>query len=100
MTGRLLAALTAVLLACVAAAFWLTTPPPLPDGATVVVREGDSVAAIAARLRDARVVRSALAFRVWARARGLDRHLRPGEYRFPHALPLRDLLDTLTAGAD
>jgi len=77
--------------------FMLSAPAP-PPGALVVIREGDSVAMIGARLRAAGVVRSVLLFRVWARAHGLDRRIRPGEYRFPSALGLSEVLDTLATG--
>jgi len=89
----------------VAAAFgtaaYLQTGTALPaEGARVVVREGDSMSAIAARLRRAGVVRSALVFRLWARVRGLDRGLQPGQYRFAGTLRLTDVIEALAAGGE
>jgi peptidoglycan lytic transglycosylase G len=79
----------------------LVTAPALPSqGASVVVREGDGVAEIARRLESAGVVRSALAFRVWARFAGRDRALQPGTYHFETATDLPRILDRLAAGIE
>ena len=100
MRRRLVAAAVAaaVVTAAAGVALVLTGPTPPPAGALVVVREGDSVAAIANRLRRAGVIRSALAFRLAARSYGLDRHLQPGEYRFTEALGVPDVARMLAAG--
>jgi UPF0755 protein len=73
--------------------------PSLPsDGATVVVREGEHLAAIAERLASAGVIRSALLFRAWARLTGSDRTLQPGRYRFERAVDVPVVLRTLATG--
>ncbi len=89
-----------VLCACVAAAAsWLVTAPTLPShGAALVVREGEGVAEIARRLEAAGIVRSALAFRLWARWVGRDRAIQPGTYQFDHATDLGQVLDRLAVG--
>jgi UPF0755 protein len=75
--------------------------PPLPSGgATVVVRDGDGVAAIARRLEAAGVVRSALLLRGWARLAGRDRTIQPGIYRFDRATDMGSVLQRLAAGID
>ncbi len=78
---------------------WAVTAPVQPAGGTVfVVREADTVRGIAERLERAGVVRSALAFRIWARATHLDRRIKPGEYRFVE--PLGGLGGVVTALAN
>jgi UPF0755 protein len=101
MRRRLVAAAVAgaVVVATLAGiAFVRTGPTPPPEGALVVVREGDSVATIANRLHRAGVIRSALAFRLVARTYGLDRHVQPGEYRFTQVLGVPDVVRVLVAG--
>jgi len=64
----------------------LATPPTLPSSVvSVVVRDGDGVTEVARRLEAAGVVRSALAFRLWARWIGRDRTVQPGTYRYYQA---------------
>jgi UPF0755 protein len=98
---RLLGVLLAAALVGGGLGLWyLHGGPPLGEsGALVVVREGDSVAAIADRLHRGGVVRSALLFRVWARAGGLDRAIQPGEYHFATATGVRDVARRLAAGS-
>ena len=90
-----------VALALVAAATWhLAGPMAPPEGARVVVREGDPLPAIAARLARGGVVRSALVFRLWARFTGRDRAIRPGDYRFAARSGVGGILRHLAAGGD
>jgi UPF0755 protein len=103
MQRRLVAAAVAcavVVTALAGVTFVLTGPTPPPEGALVVVREGDSVAAIASRLRRAGVIRNALAFRLAARAYGLDRHLQPGEYPFTEARSVPEVARILASGSE
>jgi UPF0755 protein len=89
------------LLAGIGAVTWITVrgaPPLPPDGATVTIPEGSSVAEIAHRLETAGVVRSALFFRIWARVAGRDRSMQPGTYRFEGAVDVNDVLARLAAG--
>jgi len=82
-----------------AVALYLVASPPVPPaGARLVVREGDTLSAIATRLARLGVIRSALAFRLQARFAGRDRRLQPGEYRFDAALGTRAILDLLATG--
>jgi UPF0755 protein len=99
-TPRRLLAAAAVLALVLGGAGVLLVAAPAPGGGLVVVREGDSVATIATRLRAAGIVRSALLFRVRARLRGLDRRIRPGEYRFADEPSLGQVLEVLAAGGD
>jgi UPF0755 protein len=100
MRRTLLLALTLAGLLCAAAgaAYLLTSPPLPPPGAMLMVREGDSLAAVAARLERAGVIRNALVFRLRARVADLDRRLQPGEYHFTAPLGAAELLDLLATG--
>ncbi len=104
MTGRRWTAATSVLavvsaaVACVV--FLATAPTPPAGGLLVVIRDGDSVAAIAERLQRAGVVRSALLFRARARFTGQDRHLQAGEFRFTEPHTLDRVLAKLAAGGE
>jgi len=64
----------------------------------VIVRERDELPDIATRLESAGVVRSSLAFRIWARVSGRDRAIQPGSYRFTAATSPRSVLRMLAAG--
>jgi UPF0755 protein len=94
----LLALVLAGLAAVVAVTLRLLTAPLPPPGAVLVVREGDTLAAVAARLERAGVIRSALLFRLRARIAGRDRQLQPGEYRFSEPLDTHQLLELLASG--
>ncbi len=94
----LLALVLAGLAAVVAVTLRLLTAPLPPPGAVLVVREGDTLAAVAARLERAGVIRSALLFRLRARVAGRDRQLQPGEYRFAEPLDTHQLLELLASG--
>jgi UPF0755 protein len=97
---RAAAAILVVVVLAAALAFWAAvgTPPNAPGHAvTVVVREGDGIADIARRLENAGVVRSGLAFRLWARMRGRDRALHPGRYRFDGPASLDGVLQILAS---
>jgi UPF0755 protein len=99
MHGLRLAVLAGVVAAAAAIALRVLTSPPVPPpGAMLIVREGETLATVAARLERAGVVRSALAFRAYARLTGGDRRLQPGEYRFPAPLTMARLVDLLANG--
>jgi UPF0755 protein len=90
------------LVAVAATATYLVGTPELPaSGSLFVVRDADSVRSVAERLQRAGVIRSALALRVWARASGADRRIKPGEYRFSGDLGgVGGVLAALTNGAE
>jgi UPF0755 protein len=94
----LLALVLAGLVGAVALIARLLTAPVPPLGAMLVVRDGDTLAAVATRLERAGVIRSALLFRLRARGAGRDRHLQPGEYRFAAPLGTPELLELLASG--
>ena len=98
---RLAALLFLAMLGALGVVAWVAVspgPPLPPDGASVVIREGDGVAEIARRLEAARLVRSALLFRAQARLSGRDRTIQPGVYRFDDAATTNEILQRLADG--
>jgi UPF0755 protein len=73
---------------------------PSADGSTVrfVVQPGENAAEIGASLQSAGVIRSALAFRLIVRARGLAAHLVAGDYELRRDLPLDAIISALAQG--
>ncbi len=95
---RVAVVLAAIVAGGAVAAYLVASPPLPPAGARLVVREGDTLAAIATRLARLGVIRSALVFRLQARFAGRDRRLQPGEYRFDAPLGMTEILDLLATG--
>jgi UPF0755 protein len=91
-----------VILAVVAAAFWFdrmaSEPGPLPEETTVFIPRGTGVQEIAGILETAGVVDDAFLTALRVRWRGDGRDLRAGEYAFPAAVSLDQVLDDLAAG--
>lgn len=73
-------------------------PGPLTGETVMVVPKGASVAAIAQQLASQGVIANALAFRVGARIEGVDATLRAGEYLFPAAVSIADVVAILRQG--
>lgn len=67
---------------------------------TVEVPSGASAAAIADLLADADVIRSAVAFRISARSRGVAGDLKPGVYTLREGLGVTGVLDLLRKGIE
>jgi len=68
------------------------------EGTIVTLPSGSGVSAIAARLKNAGVIRSTDMFKAAATLTGADRRLRAGEYRVPDKASLRAVLRLLTDG--
>lgn len=64
----------------------------------VTVPEGASTDAIAAMLKRLGIIRDALAFRLYARSRGLDGRLRAGEFELSPAMDVPTVVRTLVSG--
>ncbi len=63
------------------------------------VRPGESTADIADELQRKGLIRNAVAFRVWARVRGLDKQLQAGVYRqLSPNKSIQDIIDSLLSG--
>lgn len=99
--GLLLAVL--VLLAGLAAVGWLwwSSRPAAREGsapAEVVVEAGTTVRELGRRLDERGVIRSALLFELWLRARGDASRIQAGTYRLPSDRSLPTVIDMLVEG--
>ncbi|MDQ2902666.1 MAG: endolytic transglycosylase MltG [Ktedonobacteraceae bacterium] len=66
---------------------------------SVVIRSGETTPQIADDLQASGLIRNALAFRVWARIKGLDKSLRPGVYKnLSTSMNISDIIDHLLVG--
>ncbi|MGH7563166.1 MAG: endolytic transglycosylase MltG [Gemmatimonadota bacterium] len=92
-----------ILLAGLAAVGWLwwSSRPATPEGsapALVVVEEGTTVRDLGRRLEERGVIRSALLFELWLRARGETGRIQAGTYRLPGDRSLPAIVDMLVEG--
>src|SRR5437763_15060029 len=72
--------------------------PVNPDqGKTVaiVVNSGDDTRQIANELQAKGLIRNALAFRIWARIKGLDTHLQAGAYKLNTGMTIDAIISQL-----
>jgi len=103
--AALLAASATVSLFLIAGLAWAWSvyyspgPPAQNDESTIVtLPSGSGVSAIAARLKNAGVIRSVDMFKAAATLTGADRRLRAGEYEVPSRASLRTVIGLLTDG--
>lgn len=92
-----------LLLAGLAAVGWLwwASRPIAPPGARpveIVVETGSAVRTVGRRLEEEGVIRSALLFELWVRARGDAARIQAGTYRLPPDRPLPSVVDMLIEG--
>ncbi|MBX3023843.1 endolytic transglycosylase MltG [bacterium] len=95
----------ALVLAAAGGAWWawqtLFTPvPPVTPGIVVIVPSGESFRAVADRLYAAGVIAHPLLLRAYARAVGLDRTARCGEFRFAEPISPVAVLALLQSASD
>jgi UPF0755 protein len=64
----------------------------------IVVQNGDTALQIADELQAKGLIRNALAFRIWARIKGLDTHLRAGTYNLNTSLTIDAIIGQLLNG--
>lgn len=100
---RLLALVVAAMLIALgglAGAAWLALRPASSSEAeiVVVIPHGSSLSAVARALEDAGVIRSARAFKLLARLRGVADALRAGEYALAPSLPPAAVLARIASG--
>ena len=66
----------------------------------IVVQNGDTAHTIADELQAKGLIRNALAFRIWARIKGLDIHLQAGAYNLKTDLTIDAIISQLLAQPD
>jgi UPF0755 protein len=97
-TGVTVAA-SILLLGCVFVAhIFFAAPASSPITADVRVEPGDSLAAVARKLRDQKLILNEKVFSLWARLAGVEKKIHRGLYRFDSALPAREILDRMVMG--
>lgn len=74
------------------------SPGPLESEIDVVVPRGAGLKTIAQTLAGAGVIRDALAFRLGVTFHAAARDLKAGEYRFPAAVSMREVMEILISG--
>src|SRR5579884_1449976 len=74
--------------------------PVSTQGQTVpfVIQSGESTAQIADQLQQKGLIRNALAFRIWARIKGLDTQLQAGAYNLNPSMTIDQIISTLLHG--
>jgi len=88
-----------LLLGCVFVAhIFFAVPASYPITAEVRVEPGDSLAAVARKLRDQKLIFNERVFSLWARFAGVEKKIHRGLYRFDSALPAREILDRMVMG--
>jgi UPF0755 protein len=92
-------ALSLLLLAgsCVTHIF-LAAPPANPATVDLRVEPGDSLATVARKLRDQKLILNEKLFSFWARFVGAEKRIHRGLYRFDAALPAREILHRMVLG--
>jgi UPF0755 protein len=73
--------------------------PPDSPAITFIIREGETTAEIANDLQAKGLIRNALAFRLWAKYRNLDRQLQAGAYQLSASMTIQDIVDTLLSAS-
>jgi len=73
-------------------------PPERPLPAEVRVEQGDSLATVARKLSEQKIVSNGFLFSLWARLSGAEKKIHQGLYRFDAPAPPREVLDRLVSG--
>ena len=73
-------------------------PPERPLPAEVRVEQGDSLATVARKLSEQKIVSNGFLFSLWARLRGAEKKIHQGLYRFDAPVPPHEVLDRLVSG--
>jgi peptidoglycan lytic transglycosylase G len=92
-------AASVLLLGCVLVAhIFFAAPTSNSITAEVRVEPGDSLAAVARKLRDQKVILNEKVFSFWARLAGVEKKIHRGLYRFDSSLSAREILDRMVMG--
>ena len=77
---------------------FFAAPPAIPTSVEVRVEPGDSLAAVARKLRDQKLILNEKLFTLWARVVGVEKKIHRGLYRFDASLPAREIIDRMAMG--
>lgn len=82
---------------------WLrwASSPAAPGGTAArvfVIQKGEGLSAVSLRLKEAGLVRSPLAFRLWVMAKGLTKNIQAGSFRVSPSLTPVELAESFTHG--
>ncbi len=94
-------AIVAILAVALIGAGWIwlaSRPPERAEPARIDVTAGTSVRALANRLEEAGVIRSARLFEVWVRASGKAGSIQAGTYDFPAGMSLPGVIEMVLGG--
>ncbi len=79
--------------------YFLDAPLSIPkEGASFIIRNGESLSSVASRLRQESIVSNDLVLRIYSRINNFDSSIKAGEYYLSHGLSLRSLITKLTRG--
>lgn len=77
---------------------FFAAPAPLPASVEVRVEPGDSLAVVARKLRDQKLIVNERVFTLWARFVGVEKKIHRGLYRFEGSLSAREILERMALG--
>jgi len=79
--------------------FQPVSSPDVAQTTRIIIQPGETTAQIAEDLQAKGLIRNALAFRIWARIKGLDTHLQAGGYtKLNSAMTISQIIDQLLIG--
>lgn len=78
----------------------LHAPSDFPEGIKFEVKEGESLFSVSERLKEERLISSALLFRGWISILGKDRDIGLGVYEFNARIPLGGVIGKMLGGPD
>ena len=88
-----------LLLGCVLVAHVFFAAPAInPTTVEVRIEPGDSLVAVARKLRDQKLILNEKVFSLWARFAGMEKKIHWGLYRFDSTLPATEILDRMVMG--
>lgn len=97
---RIIADIAIVFLAFTFIFYWLVFPPPkdFPSQGFIKVEEGFSVLQAGEKLKENKVIRSAVVFVLLARIMGLEKEIKSGEYFFDKPVSVTEIIKRLGVG--
>lgn len=81
-----------------AAHIFVAAPRMSQEETEVRVEAGDSLATVARKLRERRIILNEKLFSLWARLQGVEKRIHRGLYRFDASMPAHEVLERLLLG--